>query len=81
MAGSEVRFVLHRIKLDRHPAQPGTVVNLPGGIAAGVVTSSAFCPVAGCALAICRMDKGSGVKSGDTVICPVNGREISGTIL
>ncbi len=78
---SEVRFILHRIKLERHPAQPGAVVKLPGGVAAGVVTSSAFCPVAGCALAICRMDKESGVRTGDTVICPVNDREVSCTIL
>ena len=81
LAGAEIRFVLHRLKLDRHPALPGAVVKLPGGIAAGVVTSSAFCPVAGGALAICRMDKECAVKSGDTVICPVNGKEVSGTIL
>lgn len=78
LAGLEKRFQLCLVKLDRHPASPGTVVELPGNIAAGVVTSSAFCPVAGCAQAICRMDADCGVKAGDKAACAVNGKVVVG---
>ena len=78
LAGLEKRFQLCLVKLDRHPASPGTVVELPGNIAAGVVTSSAFCPVAGCTQAICRMDADCGVKAGDKAACAVNGKVVVG---
>ncbi len=80
LAGVKQAFKLFLIKLDRHPAEPGTIVELSGK-AAGTVTSSAYCPVAGCALAICRIDALGTVKNGDKTGCAVNGKNIDGDVV
>ena len=68
------------LELERHPALPGTEV-FSGGKAIGIVTSSAFCPTAGCAKAMVLLNENCGVKSGDTLTCHINDKETTALIL
>ena len=67
------------VDLERYPAQPGSTAIFPGNVSA-VVTSSAFCPVAGCARAICLTEATGGWEKGDPVTLSVNGKEVRGII-
>ena len=72
--------ILAMVEFERHPAPPGSVIKISGNIAAGVVTSGAFCPVSGRAGSWCRFDGNAGVRVGDSVGCVINNREVSGVI-
>lgn len=68
------------LELERHPALPGTEV-FSGEKAIGIVTSSAFCPTAGCAKAMVLLNENCGVKSGDTLTCHINDKKTTAQIL
>lgn len=76
-AGLQAQRKLILLTMERHPANPGSVVKLPGGIAAGVVSSSAFCPTAGTAQAICIIDADAPCSAGSTLECEVNGKAVT----
>ncbi|MBE6358322.1 MAG: aminomethyl transferase family protein [Lentisphaerae bacterium] len=69
------------VKLDRHPALPGSPVSLPGGCVAGTVSSGAFCPVAGAAQVICTLDIDCPVPVGAQLECIAAGKSVTGTVI
>ena len=68
------------LDLERHPAGVGTVVKLPGNIAAGVVSGGAFCPVSGIARVLCIVDADCPAENGSVMECEVNGKAVCGTV-
>ncbi|MBQ4329911.1 MAG: aminomethyltransferase family protein [Lentisphaeria bacterium] len=69
------------IESDRYAALPGSVVKNAAGIAVGVVTSGAYCPVAARARMFCRMENGAADAAGKNLLITVNGRDIPAILL
>ncbi len=76
-----LKSVLVMVEADRHPALPGSTVNINGEIPAGVITSAAYCPVAGKARMFCRMELSALEAAGDKVTIRVNGESLDAQLL
>ena len=68
------RSILALSSLERHPLPAGSAVTLSDDLPAGVVTSSAFCPISGSARHICRIPSVEGVSK---ISCVVNDLPVS----
>lgn len=78
LASASGKFHVGVIKLERHPAAPGSPVLSVDGTPVGKVTSGCFCPSASAALVMVQVD--SSIKDGAELFCQVNGKAVSGLI-
>ena len=76
-----LKSVLVMIETARHPALPGSTVKINGELPAGVITSGAYCPVAGKARMFCRMELSALEAAGKKVTIQVNGEAVEALML
>lgn len=79
--GKDLKTRLLMVEAARHPALPGSTVKINGEIPAGVITSAAYCPVAGKARMFCRMEVDAVEAAGRKVTIQVNGEAAEAELL